>query len=181
MAVPVPVPTPVALKTSPTVLAVAPSGATDLVTSEPLQVLDVSPDGATWAVRYDDESDPQFGCVGLYDPSSATMTARSCGETALLRFSPDGRRLFGMMGDGGTWADIEVLDLDLRVTSVLDPGPQLIGSAAWDTPDTLLVALSDRRGRTWTVERVDVTTGERTAVAGPAAGEEGAPAYHVFE
>lgn len=161
--------------------AVGVDGASNLATSEPLRVLDVSPDQATWAVQYADDSDPQFGCVGLYDAGTGTMTARSCGETALPQFSPDGERLLGMMGDGGTWADLEILDRDLRVVRRIDPGPEVIADATWETSTSLLVVQSASDGSTWSLVRYDAGSGAGEVVAGPVPGRELEPPYVVSE
>lgn len=120
-----------------TTMEVTPEGVRPLTTSEPLRITDVSPDGNLWAVRYDDESDPQFGCVGLYDPHAGQMVARNC-DTALLMFAPDGQHLTGALGDGGTWASVEVFDLDLsQVASFVPTDGQVIKDWAWAGDDRL--------------------------------------------
>lgn len=156
-----------------TTTEVSAAGVTELATSEPLRVMDVSPDGELWAVedRDDPDADPQFGCAGLYDPTTATMLARNC-ETAQLRFSPDGQHLLGMRGDGGTFGDASVLDLDLRPVGgwVSEGQGDAIDATAWADADHILVSETNWKTSTWTLVEVDLTWTEREVLDGPAKG-----------
>lgn len=107
-----------------------PAGITDLTTSRPLQVTDVSPDGDLWAVQYADDSDPQFGCSGLYDPEAEELVAENC-ETSLLEFSPDGQHLTGARGDNQMWGSVEIFDLGLDEVGRLEPDGEVIKDWGW--------------------------------------------------
>jgi hypothetical protein len=150
---------------------ISPEGAAELSTSEPLRVTDVSPDGSLWAVQYADDSDPQFGCSGLYDPEQDRMVARSC-ETSGLTFSPDGEHLLGMRGDNDMFGQVETYDLDLRQVSVHDPGDRtVIKDAAWSDSGHLLLSISGvAEHPQWTLVRVATDRSEREVLAGPEPG-----------
>lgn len=143
-----------------------PSGLDELVTVD-----DVSPDGRLWAVHHPDDADPQFGCSGLYDPGADQMVARSC-DTALLRFSPDGQHLTGAIGDGGTWASVEVFGLDLRPVVSYEPtGQQTITDWAWADDEHLLVVVSELgEDPQWSLVRVPVDGSPTSVVDGPVPG-----------
>lgn len=146
-------------------------GVRQLQTSRPLSVRDASPDGSLWAVQYPDDSDPQFGCAGLYDPASSALVAESC-DTALLRFSPDGAHLTGAIGDGGAWASVEVFDTDLRQLLSFEPeGDRVVKDWAWADGQSLLVVVSDfSDDPQWSVVRVPVDGGPTTVESGPTPG-----------
>lgn len=154
-----------------TTAEVTADGVSELTTSEPLRVSDVSPDGTLWAVQYADDSDPQYGCHGLYDPSSATMVARTC-ETGPLRFSPDGQHLLGMRGDNNMYGDASVLDLDLqRVGGWASEGQgDVISRATWADAGHVLVSETNWKTSTWTLIEVDLTWEDREVLDGPAEG-----------
>lgn len=145
----------------------------EVATPEPFaSVTDVSPDGATWAVTFPPASeDEQYGCVGLYDVASRTVTARSC-ETSNLAFSPDGRHLTGARGDGGPYyAEVSVLDLDLEVVGTIEHPAGFVSDWGWEDPEHLLVSGSDIDGAAWTLIRVDLDGTVTDTLDGPAAGE----------
>ncbi|WP_243056726.1 hypothetical protein [Nocardioides sp. SR21] len=154
-----------------TTTEVTAGGVSELTTSEPLHVTDVSPDGDLWAVQYADDADPQFGCQGLYDPAAATMVARNC-ETGPLRFSPDGQHLLGMRGDNNMYGDASVLDLDLQRVGGWASGGQgdVISSAAWADADHVLVSEVNWKTSTWTLVEVDLAWTEREVLDGPTEG-----------
>jgi hypothetical protein len=137
--------------------SVTADGREELTTSEPLRITDVNADGSIWAVQYQDAADPQFGCVGLYDPEAAAMLARSC-ESSGLRFSPDGQHLLGMRGDNNMSGDATVFDLDLVPVWHWESAGEgdVISRAAWDDAGNLLVAWTNWRTGRWSVERVDI-------------------------
>lgn len=153
-----------------TTTEVTAGGVGPLVTSEPLRVTDVSPDGALWAVQFAGD-DPQFGCQGLYDPAAAAMVARNC-ETGPLRFSPDGEHLLGMRGDNNMYGDASVLDLDLqRVGGWVSEGQgDVIDAAAWADAGHLLVSEVNWKTSTWALVEVDLTWADREVLDGPAVG-----------
>lgn len=146
-------------------------GVSELTTSEPLRVTDVSPDGDLWAVQVADDADPQFGCQGLYDPVAATMVARNC-ETGPLRFSPDGQHLFGMRGDNNMYGDATIFDLDLqRVSGWVSQGDgDVISRAAWADADHVLVAETNWKSSTWSLAQADLTWQDLRALDGPVEG-----------
>lgn len=137
---------------------VTPTGVTDLTTSEPLRVTDVSPDGELWAVQYADDADPQVGCSGLYDPETAAMVARSC-EAANLRFSPDGRHLLSLRGDNSMFGEVAVLDLDLQPVGAFESSGKgdVVSRAAWADTAHVLVARTDWTASTWSLTKVGLT------------------------
>ena len=153
-----------------TTTEVTANGVRPLRTSEPLRVTDVSPSGL-WAVQYADDADPQFGCAGLYDPASSTMTARSC-ETSGLRFSPDGQHVLGGRGDNNMYSDAAVLDLDLQQVGGWSSARrgEVISRTAWADATHVLVAETSWETSTWTLARVDLTWTEREVLDGPAEG-----------
>lgn len=146
-------------------------GAVPLETSRPLQVEDASPQGILWAVSYADDTDPQFGCAGLYDPASGALVAESC-DTASLRFSPDGQHLTGAKGDNASWGSVEVFDTELRqVLSFDPPGRQVVTDWAWADAETLRVVVVDTSGDPqWSVVLVPIDGGPTTVELGPTTG-----------
>lgn len=154
-----------------TTTEVTADGVSELATSEPLRVTDVSPDGALWAVQYADDADPQFGCQGLYDPVAAAMVARNC-ETGQLRFSPDGQHVLGMRGDNNMFSDASILDLDLqRVGGWVSEGQgDVISRAAWADAEHVLVSETNWKTSAWTLIEADLTWSGREVLDGPAEG-----------
>jgi hypothetical protein len=148
-----------------TTTEVTPDGIRPLTTSEPLRVTDVSPDGELWAVRYDDDADPQFGCVGLYEPDTAQMTARNC-ETANLTFSPDGQHLLGARGDNSMLGDATVFDRELGVVGHWESSGKadVLKGAGWLDADHLLVTETNWKDSSWALVRVDLTWSDRAVV-----------------
>lgn len=130
-------------------------GYQELSTSEPLRVRDLSPDGELWSVHYDDDSDPQFGCSGLYDPAAQEMVARACGTGDLL-FSPDGRHLVGLAGDGGGYGIGATYDLDLEERGRFESTGEgdVISRAAWADATHLVVAWANWQTSRWSLEHV---------------------------
>ncbi|SDC06671.1 hypothetical protein [Nocardioides lianchengensis] len=146
-------------------------GAEPLALPEPLRVEDVSPDGTLWSVRYPDESDPQYGCSGLYDVAAGALEARTC-ETTGLRFSPDGQHLLALEGDGGVYDGVTVLDLGLGST-VLRYEPRdgaVVTGAAWADADHLLVSTAGLDGAGWELTRHGISDGSSEVLAGPVPG-----------
>ena len=145
----------------------------EVVSDDSLQVTDVSPDGALWAVQYpDDAADPQFGCAGLYDPEADAMVARSC-DTADLRFSPDGQHLLGMRGDNNMASDVATYDLELREVGRFVPEGKghVVSRAGWADDDHLLVAEANWKDSTWTLVRRSLDWSQRQVVVPTEAGE----------
>lgn len=148
-----------------------PAGYRELATSEPLRVTDVNAEGSLWAVQYADDADPQFGCSGLYDPSSPQMTARTC-DTSGLRFSPDGRHLLGLRGDNNMFGLGSVVDLDLQEVGSYEStnDGNVISRTAWADATHLLVARTDWKTSTWSLERVDLAWDDPEVVVPEAPG-----------
>lgn len=150
-----------------TTTEVSADGVRPIATSEPLRVTDISPDGTTWAVKYADDSDPQFGCSGLYDPAADRIIARNC-DTALLAFSPDGEHLTGALGDGGTWSSVEIFDHSLHLVRTYDPGhEQVISGWAWGDGGHVLAVVAGLQDHQWSLIRFGVDGGDPEVVAGP--------------
>lgn len=145
-----------------TTTQVTPEGVRPLTTSEPVRVTDVSPGGELWAVQYADDADPQFGCVGLYEPDAARMVARNC-ETSGLRFSPDGRHLLGARGDNGMLSDATVFDRDLEVVGRWESQGRgdVLKAAGWVDDGHLLAVETNWKDSSWALVRVDLTWSER--------------------
>lgn len=144
-------------------------GVRETATSEPLRVTDVSPDGETWAVAFLPGKDEQNPCAGLYDPSAAAVTVRSCAANG-LEFSPDGEHLLSRIYENGTFSDVTVLDRELRAVRKIDPGKRFVSRVAWADATHVFAVLADLAGQRWTVERVDITGGDPETVAGPVRG-----------
>ncbi|MBZ5737562.1 hypothetical protein [Nocardioides mangrovi] len=142
-------------------------GETDLATSEPFRVTDVSPDGSLWAVTTVPDVDSQFGCGGLYDPESAALVARSC-DVSGLRFSPDGEHLLSVRGDNNMAGEVKVVDRDLRTTDVVDT--DVISRVAWDDSAHVLVAAVDLRSSQWSLTRLELGGGDPEIVVPPSPG-----------
>ncbi|MFC7492866.1 MULTISPECIES: hypothetical protein [unclassified Nocardioides] len=141
-------------------------GYRELTTSEPLRVTDVSPDGDLWAVQYADDSDPQFGCSGLYEPEAAQeMVARTCGA-ASLRFSPDGQHLLSLVGDNNMFGIGTTYDLDLEEVGGFESAGKgdVISRAAWADATHLLVARTNWDTLQWSLDRVGVDWGDAEVV-----------------
>lgn len=149
---------------------ITPDGYQRLRTSEPLRVTDVDPAGTLWAVQYPDESDPQFGCSGLYDPASDQITARTC-ETGSLRFSPDGEHLLGSRGDNSMAGTVDVLDRDLARVGLIDPGrPEVVSRYGWADATHVLLGVVDLDDSRWSLVRFGVENGEEEVLEAPADG-----------
>ncbi|MBB3041362.1 hypothetical protein [Nocardioides soli] len=147
------------------------AGYRELAITEPLRVSDVSPDGELWSVQYADDSDPQFGCSGLYDPSSQQMTARTC-DTSGLRFAPDGRHLLGLRGDNNMFGEASTYDLELQEIGRYESKGKgdVISRAAWADATHLVVARTDWKTSTWSLERVDLAWDDPEVVVPEAPG-----------
>ncbi len=144
---------------------------TDLATSRPLRVSDVSPDGDRWAVSFPPGDDEQYGCSAIYEVDAEAARNTNC-DTSGLRFSPDGRHLLGMRGDNRMFGQVEVYDEGLQETFVYDPGKGVaVSGAAWDDDSHLLVvtATLDQRPR-WSLLRVPIDGSAPEVVQGPVAG-----------
>jgi hypothetical protein len=144
-------------------------GAGDLVTSEELRILDVSPDEKTWAVSFPPGPNAQYGCVGLYDVPGAIVTARSC-RTSGLEFSPDGEHLVGAFYENFMASDVTVLDRDLSPVLAYRPRPRVVSRVAWDGATHLLAGVVDTDDSSWSLERVAIDDGSSSTLDGPAPG-----------
>lgn len=144
------------------------AGVSYLDASESFTVDDVSPDGGTWAVAFPAGKNEQFGCSGLYDVASDSVTARTC-ETSALRFAPDGQHLEGARGDNNMAGELSVLDLDLAPLLTYSPDPEVVSRSAWADPETLLVSISSFAGQ-WSLVRVPIDGSAPTTVLGPVPG-----------
>jgi hypothetical protein len=148
---------------------VSTEGVRGLVTSRPLRVSDVSPDERTWAVAFPPHREQQYGCAGLYDVASATVTARTC-ATANLRFSPDGEHLVGGYFENNMASEVTVLDRRLRPVLTYAPAQRVVVRVTWADATHLLAAVVGLADQRWSLERVDIGDGTSTTLAGPAAG-----------
>lgn len=142
-----------------------PDGVQELTPGEPLRVTDVNREGDLWAVEYADESDPQFGCAGLYDPQAEQLVARNC-DTAALQFSPDGKHLLGGFFDNNMAGAVSTYDLDLEQVGVVDPDGEsgVVSRAGWADAGHLLVSVSDWQTGTWSLVRFGIDGGDRQVV-----------------
>jgi hypothetical protein len=154
-----------------TTTAATVDGATRLRTARPLRVIDVAPDGSSWSVQYPEDTEPQFGCAGLYDPDARRMTAHRCDLAGLL-FSPDGEHLMGLAGDNNMADRVDVVDRDLRDAGSFRPGgpAQVVSRAAWADSGHLLVAVAGLQGDEWSLVRVDTSGSAAGTVDGPTPG-----------
>jgi hypothetical protein len=144
--------------------------ARELRTSQPFRVTDVSPDGTLWAVQYPDDSDPQYGCSGLYDPEGQRMTARSC-ETNGLRFSPDGEHVLSRFAENiGQSSEVTVLDLDLKPVTSFEPDGRVIKEAAWADATHMLVSVARLKDDRWSLVRVPIDGSDQETLQGPVPG-----------
>lgn len=137
-----------------------------LVTSEPFRITDVSPDGTLWSVRYaDDEANPQYGCVGLYDPEAGEMVARSC-DTSDLQFSPDGQHLLGGYFENNMAGEVVVYDLDLEEVTRYSPegDSNVVGDAAWADATHVLASRTDWQTNEWELVRIGLDGETETVV-----------------
>jgi hypothetical protein len=148
-----------------------PEGVTDLTTSEPLRVSDVSPDGGLWAVQLPRPgADPQFGCSGLYDPATEELVAENC-DTSLLEFSPDGRHLTGARGDNAMWGSVEVFDVGLREVGRIELEGQVVKDWGWADAEHVLATVAALHGSPQgTLVRVAADGTAPETVAGPVEG-----------
>jgi hypothetical protein len=142
---------------------------TELTTSEPLRITDVSPDGGTWAVVFPPAEGRQYGCVGLYEPAADEVTARSCNASA-LEFSPDGRHLLSGYYENNMAGSVSVLDRELRVVRDIDPGRRVISRAAWSDANHVLAVVAGLDDNRWSLVRYSLDGGDPETVAGPVAG-----------
>ncbi|MFC4786955.1 hypothetical protein ACT8ZV_20945 [Nocardioides sp. MAHUQ-72] len=152
-----------------TVATVTLDGAERLDTSEPMRVLDVSPDGDTWAVSFRSAGGEQYPCVGLYDPAAERVTARSC-TGGNLDFSPDGEHLLSGRYENNMAGEVAVLDRDLQEVAAIKPGKQVISRATWADDTHVLAVLAGLDGNRWTLVRYPLDGGDPETVAGPVRG-----------
>lgn len=142
----------------------------DLDAREDFSVSDVSPDGATWAVEFLPGENEQFGCSGLYDEASDTVTARTC-ATSNLEFAPDGQHLLGARGDNNMDGRVTVLDRDLTTVLTYDGDRQVVVSrSAWADAEALLLAVVGVEDQQWSLQRVPIDGSTPTTVVGPVDG-----------
>lgn len=144
-------------------------GVRELATSEPLRVTDVSPDGETWAVAFPAAEDEQYGCVGLYDPATDQVTARSCRASG-LEFSPDGQHLLSGFYENNMASEVTMLDRDLEVVGKVSPSPQVVSRAAWADDTHVLAVLAGLEDNRWSLVRASLDGGDPETVAGPVRG-----------
>ena len=144
---------------------------TDLETSEPLRVTDVSPSSDVWAVSFPPADGDQFGCSGIFEVETGQVLARNC-DTSGLRFAPDGQHLLGMRGDNGMFGRVEVYDRDLQQLRVYDPeGGRVVKAAAWEDGSHLLVVTAGLDTRPeWSLVRVPIDGGSPQTLVGPVDG-----------
>lgn len=157
-----------------------------LVTSEPLRVAAVAPDGKTWAVTFPPTEDgDQYGCSGVYNPGAGTVLERSCDAT-LGAFSPDGAHLTSARGDNQMWGSVEVLDENLDEVLSFEPGAdQVIKDWGWADAAHLLVAVVGLEGDRpdWSLLRVPINGDDPEVLQGPVPGPnaESAPLFLVSD
>jgi hypothetical protein len=144
-------------------------GVRELVTSEPMRVTDVSPDGGTWAVSFPPDEDEQYGCVALYDPAADQVTARSCRASG-LEFSPDGQHLLSGFYENNMAGRVTMLDRNLEVVGDVSPSPQVVSRAAWADDTHVLAVLAGLEDNQWSLVRVPLEGGDPETVAGPVRG-----------
>lgn len=144
------------------------AGTTDLPTSEPLAVQDVSPDASLWAVSFPPGRDEQFGCSGLYDPVAEAVVARSCDAT-VDSFSPDGTLLTSARGDNQMFGSVDVLDERLDVVLRYKPSTgEFIKGFGWEDAEHLLVTVGGFEPQpSASLVRVPVDGGPAEVVQGP--------------
>ncbi|MBA2956001.1 hypothetical protein GON03_16810 [Nocardioides sp. MAH-18] len=145
-------------------------GYTELATPEPFRVVDVSPDGALWAVTTLPDETQQYGCTGLYDPEARKIVTRSC-DVYPLGFSPDGRLLLSGFFENNMVGDVSIVDLDLERVATLDPGgaTTAVSRFGWSDPGHVLAGLANWQTSDWTLTRFDVDGGSE-ALAGRSSG-----------
>lgn len=144
-------------------------GVRELSTSRTMRVTDVSPDGETWAVAFPPPEGEQYPCVGLYEPATDEVTARSC-TVGGLGFSPDGRHLLSGFYENNMAGTVSVLDRELRVVRTVDPGEMVISRAAWADDSHVLAVLAGLEDHRWTLVRYPLDGGDPETVAGPVRG-----------
>ncbi|QWF23440.1 hypothetical protein KM427_06890 [Nocardioides sp. LMS-CY] len=148
------------------------AGESALTTPEPFRVVDVSPDRKLWAVSFVPDADhEQFGCSGLYEPETGTVVARSC-DVGYLEFAPDGQHLMALRGDNNMFGEASTYDLDLQeIGRYASAGKgDVISRAAWADATHLVVARTDWKTSTWSLERVDLTWDDPEVVVPEAPG-----------
>ncbi len=148
--------------------------ATDLVTSEPLRVAAVSPDGEQWAVSFPPLSDgDQFGCSGVYSPATDVVSARTCDST-YWQFSPDGTHLTAARGDNSMWGSVEVIEWGEGVDPVLTYEPDdgfTVKDWGWEDTEHLLVVVAGLDNPSeWSLLRVPIDGSDVETLVGPVAG-----------
>jgi len=145
--------------------------AVPLETSEPERVAAVSADGQEWAVTFPPGETEQFGCSGLYDRTTDTVTQRNC-DTTLWSWSPDGAHLVGARGDNGMWGSVEVLDRNLEVTLDYQPDHGLVVKDwGWADAEHLWVVVAGLDADPqWSLLRVPIDGTEPEVVTGPLPG-----------
>jgi hypothetical protein len=162
---------------STTVGEVTADATRDVETPEPLRVDDVSADGRSWAVTFPPSGgDQQHGCVGLYDPATRRVTARTCGS-ANLRFAPDGRTLVGGFFENGAAAEVQLLDRRLRVVRTYRPADAVVSRVGWSAAGHVLAATATQAAAAgpaapyaWSLVSVPVDAGDPVVVEGPVDG-----------
>ena len=160
--------------TTTTKLTVRSEAGIDLKTSEPLSVVDVSPDGEQWAVTFPPTDDSeQFGCSGVYFPATDLVTARTC-ESTYWQFSPDGTHLTAARGDNSMWGSVEVIKWGEGVHPVLTYEPDdgfTVKDWGWaDTEHLLVVVAGLDDPSTWSLLRVPIDGGDVETLVGPVDG-----------
>lgn len=140
--------------------------------TEPLLVKAVSADHLTWAVTFPPGEDEQFGCSGIYDNPTDSVTFRNC-DTTVWEFSPDGRYVTGARGDNGTVGSVEVIEWGRSAEPVLsyDAGDAYVKDYAWaDSEHLHVVVVSQDAQPQWSLLRVPIDGGEPEVVLGPLPG-----------
>lgn len=147
-----------------------------LVTSERMEVTDVSPDGRLWAVELAPAGpDEQFGCAALYDPAAGAVVARTC-RTSALEFSPDGAHVLGQRGDNNMVGEALVLDLRLRAVLTVAPARgEALRRVGWADADGVLEVRTPYDGQGWTLARRPLDGGGPELLDGPVAGPDPEP------
>jgi hypothetical protein len=149
-----------------TTTEVTSDGVRELTTSDPLRVEDVSPAGDLWAVSFPPGDGEQYGCSGLYAPSTDRVVARSC-KVWGLKFSPDGEHLLSGFYENNMASEVTVVDRDLRMVGTFDPAPEVISRAGWADAAHVLAAVAGLADNRWSLVRVGLDGGDPEVVAGP--------------
>ena len=102
--------------------------------------------------------DQQYGCVGLYDVASATVTARSCRTPGPCSSRPTVSTSSALLLREQHGERRSRRARDLKPVLAYRPAPRVVSRVTWGDATHLLVGVVGLKASSWSLERVGIPT-----------------------